>query len=61
MLSGGDVTVKQTAHSVDLDLTNVAPDEIATVVELTIEGDALAISPLKTRRESAIVDDSRLN
>jgi hypothetical protein len=33
-----------------VDLTNAARGEIATVVELTIDGDAFAISPMDIQR-----------
>ncbi len=45
-LSGGNATVQQMDQIINVELSDTERDEIATVIELTIDGDAFAISPL---------------
>jgi len=51
-LSGGDVRAEQSADGITIELPTKDRTEIATVIELTVDGDAFAIEPAAVRHRS---------
>ncbi len=52
-LSGGTATAEQTDDGIAVMVTREQRDEIATVIELTVEGEAFGIRPVSVARRSS--------